>query len=351
MTSRERVRAVLEGRTPDCVPIFDTYWRATLERWRREGMPHDANPDEYFDLDWVRLAPDYSLQFPEQVIEETDRYLLVRDANGVTQRRLKTPDGWTPHWEGFTIRSRADFEAHRHRWEFNESRISPALLAQYRQARQRGRAVFFHVHACFHGTWMKIGLENQLLWMVEDPAFIHALFEAHTRLAVELYEGMKRRGIEMDGAFIADDLGSTRSPLISPAMYREMVWPHHRDLFQHLAKDGVPTILHSDGNIAPLIPDFLKAGIRGLHPLEAKAGLHVRHLREQYGDRLVLVGNIDVRALAGTPEDVVREVREKVTLGKQGGGYIFHSDHSVPANVPLRNYQLALTTAREYGRH
>jgi uroporphyrinogen decarboxylase len=159
------------------------------------------------------------------------------------------------------------------------------------------------------------------------------------------------RGVQFDGAFIADDLGSTRSPLISPQMYRRLVQPHHRRLFQHLAADGVRTLLHSDGNVAPLIPHFLEAGIRGLHPLEAKAGFHVQELRRQYGADLVLFGNVDVRALAGTPDDVAREVREKVTIGKTGGGHIFHSDHSVPHNVPLANYRLALETAREYGNY
>ncbi|HCV22210.1 MAG TPA: hypothetical protein DGN59_02030 [Candidatus Latescibacteria bacterium] len=66
--------------------------------------------------------------------------------------------------------------------------------------------------------------------------------------------------------------------------------------------------------------------------------------------RLALFGNIDVTRLAGTPEDVVQEVTSTVKAGKQGGGYLFHSDHSVPSDVSLENYRLALETLEDAGR-
>jgi uroporphyrinogen decarboxylase len=139
--------------------------------------------------------------------------------------------------------------------------------------------------------------------------------------------------------------------MVSPALYDRLVRPYHQRLCEYFAADGLATLLHSDGNVAPLIPHFLTAGFRGLHPLECKAGLDVRALRRQYGERLVLFGNIDVRALAGTPEQVVEEVTAKVSAGMVGGGYLFHSDHSVPSDVPLSNYLLALETARDVGRY
>ena len=349
MTSRERLIATLGGQPVDRVPICDTYWQATIQRWQREGLPEEIDPAQYFGLEWVKLLGDYSLQFPAAVLEEGVRYRRVRDANGVVQRLLLTADGYTPHWESFAIDSPAAFARHRAAFDYCDSRLPADALARFQTARAQDRPVFFAGHACFHGTWAKTGMVNLYQWMVDNPAFVHDLFEAHTSLIIGLYEGLKRQGVQFDAAFLADDLGSTRSPLISPAMYRELVQPHHARLFQHFAADGVPPLLHSDGNVAPLIPDFLDAGVRGLHPLEAKAGFHVADLRRDYGDRLVLFGNIDVRKLAGSPEDVVREVSDKVTAGRAGGGYIFHSDHSVPPDVSLANYELALLTARQVG--
>ncbi len=350
MTSEERLRAVLAGQVPDRVPVCDAYWTTTIERWRSEGLP-DGPPEELFDLDWVRLAGDYSLELVPRVVEETERFRLLVDANGVTQRHLRTADGWVPHYEAYPIACRTEFEALRERFEYRPSRIPADLAQRYRRARERRRFVFYSGHACFHGTWAKVGQVPLMTWMLDQPDLVRDLFAAHTRLMCDLYDGMKAAGCRFDGAFIMDDLGATRSPLISPWMYDELVLPYHRRLCEHFAADGLATILHSDGNVAPLIPSFLKAGFRGLHPLECKAGLHVAELKARYGSELVLFGNIDVRALAAGPDEAVREVREKLAAGMPGGGYLFHSDHSVPSDVPLATYQRVLDTVRRHGSY
>jgi uroporphyrinogen decarboxylase len=193
-------------------------------------------------------------------------------------------------------------------------------------------------------------MERMLMSMLDEPEFIQELFRAHAQLVIDLYEGMWRRGMEFDGAFLADDLGYHTAPLISPALYRELVLPHHKRLCDHFAERGLKTFLHSDGNVAPLIPLFLEAGYAGLHPLEAKARLDARALKAQYGNRLVLVGNIDVRKLSGTRQDVEDEVG-KILAVKENGGYIYHSDHSVPNSVSFDNYRYAIELVKRYGTY
>jgi len=157
--------------------------------------------------------------------------------------------------------------------------------------------------------------------------------------------------MEFDGAFMADDLGFNKGPFISPAMYRELVFPHHQRLCGYLADEGLRTILHSDGNVELLIPDFLEAGFAALHPLEAKAGLDVRSLKKRFGNRLILVGNIDVRKLSGTKEQIEEEIASKIPAAKEGGGYIYHSDHSVPHTVSFENYTFAIEMVKRYGSY
>ena len=177
------------------------------------------------------------------------------------------------------------------------------------------------------------------------------MFAAHTKLVIDGYEAMKAMGVEYDGVFLPDDLAYRNGPLISPAMYRELVMPYHREACEHFARDGLTTILHSDGDVRPLIPSFLEAGFGALHPLEAKAGLDVRKLKPQYGDRLALYGNIDVRRLAGSREEIEEEIRTKLAVAKEGGGYMYHSDHSVSADVSLDNYRFAVDLIRQHGRY
>ena len=174
---------------------------------------------------------------------------------------------------------------------------------------------------------------------------------AHAQLVIDLYEGLRRLGITFDVAFMADDLGYRAAPLIAPALYRRLVFPHHQRLCACFAAQGLRTILHSDGNVAPLIPHFLEAGFAALNPLEAKAGLDVRTLKPRYGDRLVFYGNIDVRKLAGSKEEIEEEILGKLPVAMACGGYICHSDHSVPNNVSLENYRYALELVKRYGRY
>ena len=351
MNARERVTKVLSGETPDRVPYFDSYWAETTRRWRNEGLPADMSADDYFGGEMGRFGGDFSLQFPVRVIEETERYRMYSDENGATRRDLRTADGWTPNWVDFQIKDRDDWMRHRDRATYNPSRIPAHLAVACAEASARGVFVAFSAHACFHPTWQKIGMENMLVLMIEDPQWITDMYAAHTRLITDIYDGAKAQGIRFDGAFIADDLGYRNAPLIAPAMYRELVKPYHKQLCDHFARDGLKAVLHSDGNVEPLIADFMEAGFAGLHPLEVKAGLDVRDLKPKYGDRLTLVGNIDVRQLAGTREEVEEEVRTKVTAGKEGGGYIFHSDHSVPSDVSFANYQLAVETLHKHGSY
>ena len=352
MDSRERVSIVLSGGVPDRVPLSDSYWETAVERWRGEGLPEDVSPGAYFGTDEIiYISGDYTLQMPERTVDQDDVSRTYWDSDGALRKYLELPEGHTSQWLDFTIKTREDWLQHRHRMAFDSSRIPDSALETYQRTRAEGKFVCYSAHACFHPTWMRIGMERMLMSMLQEPDFVHELYVAHTQLVIDLYEGMRRLGIEFDGARLSDDLGYRVSPLISPALYRELVLPHHKRLCDHFATHGLKTALHSDGNVAPLIPHFLEAGFAALHPLEVKAGLDVRTLKAQYGGRLVLYGNIDVRKLAGTLEEVEQEVVTKVTAGKKGGGYIFHSDHSVPNDVPFENYAFAIELVKRYGAY
>ena len=350
MTSRERVLAILANDIPDRVPCDTGFWQTTVERWRREGLPADVSPYEYFGTDEIlRLAGDFSMRFPERTVEEQGETRTYWDRDGALRRDLHTPDGSTTQWLDYTIKTRDDWALHRDRLSYDDARIPAGAPDAFRQARAAGKAVFFQSHACFHPTWSRVGMVEEMILMKEDPDFIHDLYAAQTRLVIAIYEGMVAGGIEFDAAFVADDLGYVTAPLISPDMYRELVFPYHKQLCDHFSSRGLRTILHSDGNIAPLIPHFLEAGFSGLHPLEAKAGLDVRQLRPQYGEQLLLHGNTDVRMLAGTREELEAEILDKLPAAMTGGGYIFAADHSVPNDVSFENFRFAVELIRRHG--
>jgi uroporphyrinogen decarboxylase len=341
----------MSGQTPDRVPYHDAFWATTIERWRKEGMPDDVSPEEYFGCEFARINADYSLQMDVQLLEETDRSRVYFDENGAKRKDLLTADGWTPGWLDFAVQSEDDWRRLKDRAAYNPARITQETIEAYESARQRDLFVTFSVHACFHPTWQKAGMDNLLVWMIEEPDFVRDMFETHTQLIIDLFDGAKSAGMEFDAVWLSDDLGYRNGPMIGPQMYRDLILPSHKRACDHFAGDGLKTILHSDGNIGPLIPGFIEAGFQVLQPLEAKADLDVRDLKPRYGDSLILFGNIDARRLSGTREEIEDEIRTKVGSAMVDGGYIYHTDHSVPNDVSFDNYRYALDVLREVGRY
>ncbi len=352
MNGKERVTRILSGAVPDQVPLFDSYWTTTIERWHKEGLPMDATPQLYFGTDEIaRIGGDYTMQFPERVITQSVGEKTYWDSDGAFRKDMHVEEGWTSQWLDFTIKNQNDWMKHRHRMAYNPSRIHKSTVDNYRHAQSRGSFICYSGHGCFHPTWMRVGMETMLMLMLDNPDFIFDMYAAHAQLIIDIFEGMQKIGLEFDGAFLADDLGYSTSSLISPQLYRKLVFPHHKRLCDYFISYGLKTFLHTDGNVKGLIPHFIDAGFAGLHPLEAKAGLDIKELKPLYGDKLVLIGNIDVTKLTGSRDAIEDEVLSKLHIAKANGGYIYHSDHSVPNDVSFANYAFMIDLLKRYGRY
>jgi uroporphyrinogen decarboxylase len=144
---------------------------------------------------------------------------------------------------------------------------------------------------------------------------------------------MYQKAVELGAEVLVlgDDAGSSRGPLISPRMWREFILPHHRRIAEEV---GAPVIWHSDGNILALLPMAIEAGFVGVHGLEPAAGIDLADAKREFGQDLVLVGNVDVRVLCGSDLEAVRgEVRRCVEQGAPGGGYMMASCNSIFAGM------------------
>jgi uroporphyrinogen decarboxylase len=155
-----------------------------------------------------------------------------------------------------------------------------------------------------------------------------------------------------DGVWTYDDMGYTRAPFFSPAMYREFILPYHKRVGGFCRDHGLPFILHACGRIRPFLPDLVAAGVDVLHPLEAKAGQHVAEFADAVrgmGREIGFAGNMDIRAFMSNDPDVLeREIVPKLrTIREKRIPYIFMSDHSIPGAVNLTTYNFALDLFKE----
>jgi len=352
MTSRERIAIILQGGVPDRVGRSESPWSETIERWRTEGLGENDDISERFDLDFGSISGvDCSLRFDRQVVEENEEYVTAWDENGVLRKDLKQKSGYTPHWYDHKIKTREDWFANKDRLSPSRDRISATIKEECDQAQDSSRFVCFYSLDPYECAWPVFGQVGIFTLMMDDPDLIRDVFETYATLIIGGVEMMFAEGGDFDGAYFFGDLGYRNTTLFSPALYTELLLPQHRRLCRYFKDHGKPVILHSCGKIESLIPLFIEAGFAAIQPLEAKTGMDVRKLKAEFGGRITLFGNIDVRKLSGTKEDIEEEIGSKVPVAMKGGGYIFHSDHSVPPTVSWDNYCYAIELLDKYGRY
>lgn len=355
MTSRERIGLVLSGGMPDRVPMHDGYWDEALDRWQREGLPQDVAQDrdalwDYFGMEIRQISVDPSFLLEERVLSEDERYVLKQTADGAVLKYIKGKTS-TPGLVSFRVASRADWENLKPRLQRVEARLPADLAGRYRSYREKGRFVVVCVHDPIEASWSKLGPTYLMESMKLEPDFVSDVFKTITDMNIAACEDLLARGCQLDGAWIWGDIAYSKGTFFSPGMYRELLWPLHKRLVGFFKARGLPVVYHSDGDLRAVIPLLIEAGISCLQPLEAKAGMDILEMKRQYGSRLAFMGNVDFEAIARGPESAEEEIRLKVGLGKQGGGYIYHSDHSVPPKVSLDQYRRVLDLVRHYGTY
>jgi uroporphyrinogen decarboxylase len=350
MTSRERFLKALSHEEPDRVPIHDTLWPHTLARWRAEGFPADQSPEQYFGWEMAAQGPDISLQLPDQVLEETDAGLIHRDSLGATHRVFKDHEA-TPQLLDYTVTSPETWEEYKPRLAWNDSRVDwEQGLAGNRALRASGLFVAYFGHFGYDWLQRMVGPERMLTAMLDDPGWVCDMAGALADLVIRGCQEMLARGFEFDGVFIANDMGYRNGALFSPAVYRRCELPAASRLCDYFRSVGLPVILHSCGNVSELIPLLIEAGFACLQPLEVKAGMDVVALKRRYGERLAFMGGVDVRKMSD-PAAIEEEIATKLSAAKVGGGYIYHSDHSIPSSVSFEDYRRVMALVRRYGAY
>lgn len=352
LTSRERFQRMFEHREADRVPILDSPWSATIERWRREGLPPNMSYVEYFDLDRVAgIHVDISPRYPVRTLEETDTYTIRTTPWGVTLKNWKHIAS-TPEFLAFTITDRASWAKAKERMTPTSDRIPwDHLKRNYKRWREEGYWIQAGLWFGFDVThsWT-VGTERILIALVEDPEWCLDMFNHFLDVNLALLDQVWEAGYHFDSVRWPDDMGYKYNQFFSLNTYRALLKPVHKRAIDWAHAKGVKTELHSCGNINPFVPELVEIGLDCLNPLEVKAGMDPVALKRQYGDRLVLHGGINA-VLWDKPDAIQEEMRRVVPILKEKGGYIFASDHSIPSSVSLEDFRRIIALAKELGSY
>jgi uroporphyrinogen decarboxylase len=167
---------------------------------------------------------------------------------------------------------------------------------------------------------------------------------------------MKEIGDLVQVVQMGDDLGGQDGPLFSPELYRRVFKPREARLIRIVRKHSRAKIyFHSCGAIREYIPDLIEIGVDAINPVQVQAkDMGSAGLKRDFGKDLSFWGggaNPNAVMSRGTPEDVRREVKQRMEDFAPGGGFVFASVHNTQSEVPPENVVAFFDAALEYGRY
>ena len=380
MTSRDRVLAALNFRTPDRVPIDLGGFQSGIHKKAYLELLRYLERDEEI----VMLDPVQQLVKPSEEILE----LLKVDFRYVTAKGPKGFDGtirqnfrkgklrhdlrdefgvvWSMpdeqqlymdiSYHPLAEASIEDIESYPFPDGSDPSRFEGVREEVLRIQENTPYAVSTGIGGVVYEIcWYMRGLERWFMDMMENPSFCEALLDKVLKFWLDYYTGfMKEIGDIIDVVMIGDDLAGQSGPLFPPEFYRSVVKPRQKKLVQHIKSLTSSKIwYHTCGAVVEYIPDLMDNGIDILNPVQITAkGMDPEFLKNSFGKELVFWGGgIDSQHILPfvSPDEVRANVKVNMEAFKPGGGYVFNNVHNIQAGVPPENIVAMYEAAYEYG--
>ncbi|MCD6384681.1 hypothetical protein J7M23_02785 [Candidatus Sumerlaeota bacterium] len=144
-----------------------------------------------------------------------------------------------------------------------------------------------------------------------------------------------------DGFILCSDYCTNDGPFLGPDLFREFIAPYLKECIAEFRRRGAYVIKHTDGNIMPIIDDLVSANPHALHSLDPMAGVDIKEVKQRYGKKVALCGNVHCAYMhTGTPEQIRESAEYCLKWGKPGGGYVFCTSNCIFRGMPLESYDL-----------
>ena len=359
MTPRERVMSALLRGQPDRVPWLEGSFDERLQT-RIMGGRTDFTPGELCRA----LGMDgFGYRFPSDGVSLPRQALQApRTAKEAFYFPRKISFDFGPPWiaeisveqSGRTFIKKGLLTDRDSLKLFDEFLPDPDHPARYEQVAKwiesyrEDYAVFARVRLGTANTIESMGLDVFSLMLFDDPDLVKEIHRRFSEWTVRVVENLNKLDFDFYWAF--DDHADTRMPWVDMEMYAEFFHP-----YQKLVADAMkekPWAFHSDGNLFPILDGLLKLGMDAIHPIQPSA-MDIGRMKAQYGSRVCLIGNIDLdyTLTRGTPDEVEREVRERIEVAGAGGGYIMSSANSLTDYCKAENVRAMAKALQQFGTY
>ena len=306
---------------------------------------------------WAALRAHLGLP-PDESPDALDEVLDVLEPD-LGRVRLGAGGGVTL-WSGQTVAAGSEIpsvrDLDRIAWpDVQDPSRFEGLGEQARRHQTRGRAVVLDTEfGLVDGCQRLRGTTGWLEDLLAAPAFADALMERVTWACAEiLRRALQVLGDAVDAVVIYEDLAGQTRTLVSPELYRARIKPFHAALVDAIrSRSTARAVVHCDGAVSELLPDFVEIGVEAINPVQTSArGMEPERLKRTLGRNLSLWGACDATwALAfGTPAEVEAEVEKVVRTLAPGGGFVFAPVHPIDASVSPENVLALVRAARAHG--
>ncbi|MBI2442102.1 MAG: hypothetical protein HYV35_12120 [Lentisphaerae bacterium] len=202
-------------------------------------------------------------------------------------------------------------------------------------------------------TWSIEGIKDWLQFagdLVERPEIIREQAEHKTQTALAVFDRLIDAGA--DFIHIVNDVAFNGGPFIAPAQFREFVTPYLARQVQYLKDRRVIPFVHSDGNIMPILDDYLSLGAACFQSVDPMAGMDIAEVKRRCRGRMALMGNVQCSLLQDGPREAIRKsALYCLENAAPGGGYIFSTSNTIFPGMPLANYEYMLSVYRDFCAH
>jgi len=373
MSARKRVIQALNLEEPDCIPLFCqiimpgfqrellNYWGDSYTKERKFKLSYrDYNLEHKlgFDMSWdfntfpTFIPVKHMQEYPLPKLPDNNKYI---DYDGRIFLKQRNKDMGIAYYlkNYIDTEEKADY--------FHETYFAIEWEEAPDFARNINKRLknfptdeivpCCHLDPILEPLWQGLGLGLLIKLIRKNKSKIKHYIELRTKKLITA--ARLNAETDFDVFFICDDTALKNTTMINPKYHRELIIPAYKQAVQILKKAGKYVCFHSDGFTEPYFEGLIEAGFSGVESLEPMAGMNLKHLKEVYGDKLCLIGNIDASQLLpyGTKDEVVNAVKKCIRDAGEGGGYMLSACTDITNSCKLENVLTMISTTKKYGEY
>lgn len=361
MNGKERITRTLLGQPIDHIGVFEEFWTDTATRWISEGYVKENPPYpllDHFGWDIEKPWPfDFTanVHAKNHIIKETEDVVTFMDGNGAILRKHKKHIS-TPEHVSFTCTDRETWED-KIKPYFMEIPVGERIdirngYLPFKERAEKNDAYMllgsWHV---FQDLVNITGHENLLFGMADDPEWVDDMIRTIADLSIALHEELFSMVGKPDALYLMEDLGYKGTPFFSAAMFRRFYKPVYKEFADFAHSNGLKLFFHSCGFIEPLLPDLVETGIDCLTAMEHKAGMDVKRIATNFGDKIALLGGLDMVVLESNDLNRIDAMLDEYIPFLKNYRYILASDHSTSPKVDYPTFTHFIQRGLELGTY